>query len=68
VTLNGITGEKDNDKYNAAEAERHDLLTGSGVHILALSKTDLSSAGQSPFGLQGALKRDLETLLYGKGY
>jgi hypothetical protein len=66
VTLNGITGEKDKTRYNAAEQERHDFLTRSGIHILALSKEDICGETRSLFGLQGALKEDLEALLFGE--
>jgi hypothetical protein len=66
VTKEGITGEKDDDKKHDAELVRHDLLVRDGIHMLALSVSDIQDSIYGLRGLEPVLKKDLEFLRFGK--
>jgi hypothetical protein len=66
VTKSGITGAKDRDAKRDAELERHNLLVQDGIHMLALSLSDIRDSIYVLRGLEPVLKRDLEFLRFGK--
>jgi hypothetical protein len=66
VTKKGITGEEDDDKKHHAELVRHDLLVRDGIHMLALSLSDIQDSIYGLRGLEPVLKKDLDFLRFGK--